>query len=95
MRAGSIALISALLLLLGGAGYYAYLGLTMPGEPMPDDGYVALALGVGLSLIVGCGLMALMFYSSRHGYDEPRNTATNAEPQLGLRKAGFEEGLWL
>jgi hypothetical protein len=23
-----------------------------------------------LSLVVGCGLMALLFYSSRHGYDE-------------------------
>ena len=22
-------------------------------------------------LAIGCGLMALMFYSSRHGYDEP------------------------
>jgi hypothetical protein len=21
--------------------------------------------------VVGCGLMALVFYSSRHGYDEP------------------------
>jgi hypothetical protein len=21
--------------------------------------------------MIGCGLMALMFYSSRHGYDEP------------------------
>jgi hypothetical protein len=25
---------------------------------------------VTLSLIVGCGLMALVFYSHRHGYDE-------------------------
>jgi hypothetical protein len=23
------------------------------------------------SLLIGCGLMALLFYSSRHGYDEP------------------------
>jgi len=22
------------------------------------------------SIVVGCGLMALVFYSSRHGYDE-------------------------
>jgi hypothetical protein len=27
-------------------------------------------LGLLFSLLVGCGLMALMFYSSRHGYDE-------------------------
>jgi hypothetical protein len=30
-----------------------------------------MALGIFFSLIVGGGLMALMFYSSRHGYDEP------------------------
>lgn len=71
MRAGSIALIFALLILLGGVAFYAYRGLTLPGEAMPNNGYVALVLGVLLSLIVGCGLMALIFYSSRHGYDEP------------------------
>ena len=71
MRAGSIALIVALLILLGGVGFYAYRGLTVPGEAMPGNGYVALFLGVVFSLIVGCGLMALMFYSSRQGYDEP------------------------
>jgi hypothetical protein len=41
------------------------------GAPMPTTGYVAMTLGVVFSLIVGCGLMALLFYSSRHGYDEP------------------------
>jgi hypothetical protein len=30
-----------------------------------------MALGIVLSLLIGCGLMALLFYSSRHGYDEP------------------------
>jgi hypothetical protein len=33
-------------------------------------GWVALALGVALSLGVGVGLMALVFYSSRRGYDD-------------------------
>jgi hypothetical protein len=37
---------------------------------MSVHGYVAMILGVVFSLAVGCGLMALMFYSSRHGYDE-------------------------
>ena len=27
-------------------------------------------LGIVFSLVVGCGLMALVFYSSRHGYDD-------------------------
>jgi hypothetical protein len=38
---------------------------------MPDQGYTALAIGVVFSSIVGIGLMALLFYSSRRGYDEP------------------------
>jgi hypothetical protein len=38
---------------------------------MPAIGYVAMTLGVMFSLVVGFGLMGLLFYSSRHGYDEP------------------------
>ena len=30
-----------------------------------------MALGIVFSLLVGVGLMALVFYSSRAGYDEP------------------------
>lgn len=33
-------------------------------------GWVALALGVFFTLGIGGGLMALVFYSSRRGYDE-------------------------
>jgi len=40
------------------------------GEPIPAYGYVAIAGGVLISLLVGGGLMALVFYSSRHGYDD-------------------------
>ncbi len=40
------------------------------GEPIPAYGYVAIAGGVIFSLLVGGGLMGLVFYSSRHGYDE-------------------------
>lgn len=41
------------------------------GTEVPFGGYVAMALGVVFSLLVGVGLMALVFYSSRAGYDEP------------------------
>ena len=33
-------------------------------------GMVALVLGVALSLALGIGLMGLVFYSNRSGYDE-------------------------
>jgi hypothetical protein len=32
---------------------------------------LAMALGVLFTIAVGVGLMALIFYSSRSGYDEP------------------------
>jgi hypothetical protein len=37
---------------------------------IPLWGWVAIAGGVIASIGLGIGLMALMFYSSRHGYDE-------------------------
>lgn len=37
---------------------------------IPFYGYMAIAGGVVMSLLVGGGLMALVFYSSRHGYDD-------------------------
>jgi hypothetical protein len=40
------------------------------GEPIPLYGYFAIVGGVAFSLLVGGGLMALVFYSSRHGYDD-------------------------
>lgn len=33
-------------------------------------GYIAMAIGVVFSLLIGGGLMALVFYSSRHGHDD-------------------------
>jgi len=37
---------------------------------MSIHGWIALGLGVFFSVLIGCGLMALMFYSSRRGYDD-------------------------
>jgi hypothetical protein len=60
-----------LLALLAVALWFAVSAWTsIDGPPMPTFGWVALAGGVILSLIVGIGLMALVFYSHRHGYDE-------------------------
>ncbi|MGH6666028.1 MAG: hypothetical protein ACREB2_14190 [Pseudolabrys sp.] len=40
------------------------------GETIPRYGYLAIIGGTLLSLLVGGGLMALVFYSNRHGYDD-------------------------
>jgi asparagine N-glycosylation enzyme membrane subunit Stt3 len=53
------------------AGVVSYLIWTTSGTSMPTAGYLAMTLGVIFSLVVGVGLMVLIFYSSRKGYDEP------------------------
>ncbi|OAF16058.1 hypothetical protein AYJ54_38695 [Bradyrhizobium centrolobii] len=64
-------LVILLLGMLAAVGYFAWSAMTIDGEPIPTEGYVALALGAGFSVLVGIGLMVLLFFSSRHGYDEP------------------------
>lgn len=64
---------AALLGLLGAALAFAYSGL-VPYEGAPAlgmHGWTAMIIGVVFSIVVGGGLMTLLFYSSRHGYDEP------------------------
>jgi hypothetical protein len=71
MRAGTIVILAMLAFLLAGALAFAYFGLSEPGRPMPPQFFAALILGSIFSLGVGAGLMALLFYSSRKGFDEP------------------------
>jgi len=63
-----------LIILLGmlvEVGYFGYSAMAVEGDPIPTEGYVALALGAGFSVVVGIGLMMLLFFSSRRGSDEP------------------------
>jgi hypothetical protein len=69
---GIVAIVAPLFAILGAATWFvAHTLLSLAGPPMPPAGYAAMTLGIVFSLVVGCGLMALLFYSSRHGYDEP------------------------
>ena len=72
MGASSYALLAGMVLLLIGVIVIATLGWnSADGTDVPPIGYAAMAAGVVFSLVVGVGLMALVFYSSRAGYDEP------------------------
>lgn len=67
-------LILALFALLALAVWFAgSVWVHLGGDPIPVYGWFAIAGGVLVSLAVGGGLMALVFYSSRHGYDEDAN----------------------
>jgi len=72
MSAGSYALLGVLVALLILALVIAIAGWrSAAGTDVPVFGYVAMGAGVLLSLAVGVGLMVLLFYSSRAGYDDP------------------------
>jgi hypothetical protein len=79
----SVLAIVVLLLLLAGTGVFAYYGLFGSHDtPLGVHGWTAMALGIVFSLAVGIGLMALVFYSSRHGYDEvPRLDEPERKPR--------------
>ncbi len=63
-------LLLALTAMLAASLYYAY-GLWVAVEAdMPAGLWVAMILGVLFSVVIGAGLMGLVFYSNRHGYDE-------------------------
>jgi predicted Na+-dependent transporter len=63
--------IIGLLMLLGiMVGWAIWAWQQTAGVEMSGHGYAAMLLGIFFTLLVGCGLMAHMFYSSRHGYDE-------------------------
>jgi len=70
--AARIALVAVPLLAILAASLWfaASAWISLSGPPMPATGYVAMTLGIVFSLLVGFALMALLFYSSRHGYDE-------------------------
>jgi hypothetical protein len=66
-----IVLIIALVAILVLAILWAIYAWNSVDVEMSVHGYVAMILGIIFSLVVGCGLMALVFYSNRRGYDEP------------------------
>lgn len=69
-----------LLAILGVALWAAFRMWTMlPGATLSGHGWLALFLGAFLSLAVGIGLMALIFYSHRHGYDEAADRAARRD----------------
>ena len=82
MPGGWIAVLVLCVLLVASA-YLFYEGWTAHsgGIELPDWGYALLGVGVIFGLVIGCGLMALAFYSSRRGYDEP--TVVEDDDQKG------------
>ena len=71
MRIVTALIVIALMALLAASLWYAFgIWNALESADMPGWMYVAMAGGVIFSLLVGGGLMGLVFYSSRAGYDD-------------------------
>jgi hypothetical protein len=72
MSKGAILIAAILLVFLGLAVWLMFAGWNIAGDvEMSGQAIAAMIGGIIFSLLVGCGLMFLVFYSSRSGYDEP------------------------
>ncbi len=71
----SLIVLLTLLALLGVIAVALWLWNEIGDVQISTQGLIALGLGAGLSFLLGAGLMALMFFSSRRGYDERAHEA--------------------
>lgn len=70
MRASVLLFIGAFILLIAAiVGAFLASGIGA-GSGMPLSLWIAYGVGSLLSILVGSGLFILLFYSSRHGYDD-------------------------
>jgi protein-S-isoprenylcysteine O-methyltransferase Ste14 len=60
----------AVIIMLALVGIGVYTWQSLGNVPMDANGYLALVLGVIGTVALGGGLMALVFFSHRYGYDE-------------------------
>src|SRR6185295_17305728 len=98
---GQIVLLTVLMVMLILTVTWAvYVWNASSDAPMDKHGWIALGLGTSFSLLIGCGLMALMFFSSRSGHDEladpfrPHPTDDNAaaDTEQVARRSGSHDG---
>ena len=57
-------------LLIAALAFTLYFWFDLGEVDIGLHGMIAMGLGIVLTLGLGIGLMALVFYSSRHGYDD-------------------------
>jgi hypothetical protein len=77
---GTAVIILVLVSLLGWAFWIMVTAWTHIDAKMSGHGWAALILGIVFSCVLGFGLMGLMFFSSRHGYDEAVKSLDRPSP---------------
>ncbi len=64
-------LAATLILCVAAMAYFFNQSASIMGPvEMGIHGWIALSIGVIISMVVGIGLMVLVFFSARHGFDD-------------------------
>ena len=67
MKAGNWIILAVLLGMLSATIWIGYdMWITTSDTPVSENVYIPVGIGAALSLLISCGLIALLFYSSRH-----------------------------
>lgn len=84
----------AIVTLVAGLGIVGiYFAATINSDiPLSGSGSLALIIGVTFTLILGVGLMALIFFSSRNGFDEPPHVQSDGRAMTGGQATPGDRG---
>ena len=67
MKAGNWIILAVLLGMLSATIWIGYdMWITTSDIAVLENGYIAVGIGAALTLLISCGLIALLFYCSRH-----------------------------
>jgi hypothetical protein len=81
MTKAGFGVVVVLLIILGASIWFNVVAWTGAGDvQMSGHAIFAMILGIVFSLAVGCGLMFLVFYSNRAGYDDRAGVMRKDEP---------------
>ena len=69
-------LLVALVVAIAGIWFLLEGGLLVGAIEMSTHGWIALGLGMGVSIVLGGGLTAILILSRRNGYDDAAHQAT-------------------
>ncbi len=70
MKAAHFLVLTMIAFLAMAVALAAWVWNSLGGTHIGGHGWAAMAIGVAISVLVGGGLMALVFISSRRGYDD-------------------------
>jgi uncharacterized membrane-anchored protein len=75
-----LGIVVAALLALAAASVAVYAWIAMGAVTISAGGMISLVLGGLATLALGAGLMALVFYSNRQGYDDAAGAPPTRQP---------------